>query len=108
MVLLHRWGSNPRPSVWSQALYHWATAFPTRFSDKKLYHQLQECYIELEYGIHISCKGDRDITTNETLHVLVTKKLYHPLEECHIELGYDIHISYKQDHDITANELCIL
>ena len=23
-----RWGSNPRPSVSSQALYHWATAFP--------------------------------------------------------------------------------
>ena len=23
-----RWGSNPRPSVSSQALYHWATALP--------------------------------------------------------------------------------
>ena len=24
----HRWGSNPRPFVSSQALYHWATALP--------------------------------------------------------------------------------
>ena len=29
MLKKRRWGSNPRPLVWSQALYHWATALPS-------------------------------------------------------------------------------